>query len=86
MSQDGGLNEWEGNKAGAKYGVGYCDAQITSLPPEKKCLTAIDHKKFQRDRNVISCVRRASQQCCDVVRIPCGMRAVRVLVRAALRY
>ena len=66
--------------------VGFCDAQITSLPPEKKCLTAIDHKKFQRDRNVISCVRRASQQCCDVVRIPCGMRAVRVLVRAALRY
>ena len=27
MSPDGGLSEFSGNKAGAKYGVGYCDAQ-----------------------------------------------------------
>jgi cellulose 1,4-beta-cellobiosidase len=27
MQEDGGLSEYEGNKAGAKYGVGYCDAQ-----------------------------------------------------------
>lgn len=24
---DGGLSEYENNKAGAKYGTGYCDAQ-----------------------------------------------------------
>lgn len=27
MDEDGGLSEYDGNKAGAKYGTGYCDAQ-----------------------------------------------------------
>lgn len=27
MDEDGGLSEYAGNKAGAKYGTGYCDAQ-----------------------------------------------------------
>jgi cellulose 1,4-beta-cellobiosidase len=27
MDEDGGLSRFEGNKAGAKYGTGYCDAQ-----------------------------------------------------------
>ena len=27
MQRDGGLSEYAGNKAGAKYGTGYCDAQ-----------------------------------------------------------
>ena len=27
MEEDGGLSSFEGNKAGAKYGTGYCDAQ-----------------------------------------------------------
>ena len=27
MEEDGGLSEYAGNKAGAKYGTGYCDAQ-----------------------------------------------------------
>lgn len=27
MDQDGGLSKYSGNKAGAKYGTGYCDAQ-----------------------------------------------------------
>jgi cellulose 1,4-beta-cellobiosidase len=27
MDADGGLARWPGNKAGAKYGTGYCDAQ-----------------------------------------------------------
>ncbi|KAF8748799.1 glycoside hydrolase family 7 [Rhizoctonia solani] len=27
MSADGGMSEYPGNKAGAKYGTGYCDAQ-----------------------------------------------------------
>ena len=27
MDHDGGLSEYAGNKAGAKYGTGYCDAQ-----------------------------------------------------------
>jgi cellulose 1,4-beta-cellobiosidase len=27
MDQDGGLSKYPGNKAGAKYGTGYCDAQ-----------------------------------------------------------
>lgn len=26
-SQDGGMSKYSNNKAGAKYGVGYCDAQ-----------------------------------------------------------
>merc|ERR1719230_812675 len=27
MDQDGGMSKYPGNKAGAKYGTGYCDAQ-----------------------------------------------------------
>lgn len=27
MDADGGMARWPGNKAGAKYGTGYCDAQ-----------------------------------------------------------
>jgi cellulose 1,4-beta-cellobiosidase len=27
MAKDGGLSQYSGNKAGAKYGVGYCDSQ-----------------------------------------------------------
>jgi cellulose 1,4-beta-cellobiosidase len=27
MDQDGGMKRFSGNKAGAKYGTGYCDAQ-----------------------------------------------------------
>lgn len=27
MDADGGLSEYSGNKAGAKYGTGYCDSQ-----------------------------------------------------------
>jgi cellulose 1,4-beta-cellobiosidase len=27
MDQDGGLSEYATNKAGAKYGTGYCDSQ-----------------------------------------------------------
>jgi cellulose 1,4-beta-cellobiosidase len=27
MDADGGLKKYSGNKAGAKYGTGYCDAQ-----------------------------------------------------------
>lgn len=27
MDQDGGLSKYPGNKAGAAYGTGYCDAQ-----------------------------------------------------------
>ena len=27
MQADGGLSEYPGNKAGAAYGTGYCDAQ-----------------------------------------------------------
>jgi hypothetical protein len=27
MDEDGGLSKHSGNKAGAKYGTGYCDAQ-----------------------------------------------------------
>jgi cellulose 1,4-beta-cellobiosidase len=27
MAEDGGLGQYSGNKAGAKYGTGYCDAQ-----------------------------------------------------------
>lgn len=27
VSQDGGMSKQTNNKAGAKYGVGYCDAQ-----------------------------------------------------------
>ena len=27
MLEDGGLSKYPGNKAGAEYGVGYCDAQ-----------------------------------------------------------
>ena len=27
MQADGGLSEYSGNKAGASYGTGYCDAQ-----------------------------------------------------------
>jgi cellulose 1,4-beta-cellobiosidase len=27
MDEDGGLSEFSGNKAGAKYGTGYCDTQ-----------------------------------------------------------
>ena len=27
MDADGGMARWSGNKAGAKYGTGYCDAQ-----------------------------------------------------------
>ena len=27
MDEDGGLSKYSGNKAGAKYGTGYCDAQ-----------------------------------------------------------
>lgn len=27
MDADGGLSEYENNKAGAKYGTGYCDSQ-----------------------------------------------------------
>lgn len=27
ISQDGGMSKQTNNKAGAKYGVGYCDAQ-----------------------------------------------------------
>jgi cellulose 1,4-beta-cellobiosidase len=27
MDADGGLSEYSGNKAGAAYGVGYCDSQ-----------------------------------------------------------
>jgi cellulose 1,4-beta-cellobiosidase len=27
MDQDGGLSKYSGNKAGAKYGTGYCDSQ-----------------------------------------------------------
>ena len=27
MEADGGMSKYSGNKAGAKYGTGYCDAQ-----------------------------------------------------------
>jgi len=27
MAKDGGMSQYSGNKAGAAYGVGYCDAQ-----------------------------------------------------------
>lgn len=27
QDRDGGMSEYENNKAGAKYGTGYCDAQ-----------------------------------------------------------
>lgn len=27
MEEDGGLSKYSGNKAGAKYGTGYCDTQ-----------------------------------------------------------
>ena len=27
MDEDGGLSKYPGNKAGAKYGTGYCDSQ-----------------------------------------------------------
>lgn len=27
MDEDGGMSKYPGNKAGAKYGTGYCDAQ-----------------------------------------------------------
>ena len=27
MAKDGGLSQYSGNKAGAAYGVGYCDSQ-----------------------------------------------------------
>ena len=27
MDEDGGMSKYSGNKAGAKYGTGYCDAQ-----------------------------------------------------------
>lgn len=27
MDSDGGLSKYDGNKAGAKYGTGYCDSQ-----------------------------------------------------------
>lgn len=27
MDEDGGMSKYDGNKAGAKYGTGYCDAQ-----------------------------------------------------------
>jgi len=33
MSADGGLSKYSTNKAGAKYGTGYCDAQVKSSIP-----------------------------------------------------
>jgi cellulose 1,4-beta-cellobiosidase len=27
MAKDGGMSQYSGNKAGAAYGVGYCDSQ-----------------------------------------------------------
>lgn len=30
MDADGGQNEYANNNAGAKFGTGYCDAQVTS--------------------------------------------------------
>ena len=27
MDADGGMSQYDGNKAGAKYGTGYCDSQ-----------------------------------------------------------
>lgn len=32
MDADGGMSKYDGNKAGAKYGTGYCDSQC---PGEK---------------------------------------------------
>lgn len=32
MEEDGGSAKYPTNKAGAKYGTGYCDAQCFSLP------------------------------------------------------
>ena len=29
MDKDGGMSKYPGNKAGAKYGTGYCDGQCT---------------------------------------------------------
>ena len=35
MDADGGLSKYPGNKAGAAYGTGYCDAQC---PDDDKCV------------------------------------------------
>jgi cellulose 1,4-beta-cellobiosidase len=32
MDEDGGMSKYPGNKAGAKYGTGYCDAQCAKCP------------------------------------------------------
>lgn len=31
MDADGGMAKYPNNKAGAKYGTGYCDAQVSSI-------------------------------------------------------
>lgn len=35
MDEDGGMSKYSANKAGAKYGTGYCDTQCSSAPPTR---------------------------------------------------
>jgi cellulose 1,4-beta-cellobiosidase len=46
MDADGGLKKYPTNKAGAKYGTGYCDAQC---PRDLKFINGeVSHNRFQR--------------------------------------
>lgn len=50
MAKDGGLSTYSGNKAGAAYGVGYCDAQC---PQDLKFINGQVYLPYQYERYVL---------------------------------
>jgi cellulose 1,4-beta-cellobiosidase len=51
MAKDGGLSTYPGNKAGAAYGVGYCDAQC---PQDLKFINGQVCLPYQHERYVLT--------------------------------
>ena len=51
MDEDGGLSRFEGNKAGAKYGTGYCDSQC---PQDIKFINGeVRHSELSRQPRLL---------------------------------
>ena len=87
MDEDGGMSRFPGNKAGAKYGTGYCDSQcptdIKFINGEVRCIFARLQRLFCNTNLSSDSVYRPMSRDGEV---PLAIRARATTARAAPRW
>ena len=67
MQRDGGLSEYPTNGAGAAYGTGYCDAQVSVIQKTTGPSDRMSHRKWRETKQQLSRARSGHQISCCLV-------------------